>query len=63
MEDIMAGRISVQEIRKNQAAAQSNRLRNVPDRSFVGANSAISFEELSASREPESLRSNKNYPM
>ena len=58
MEDIMAGRISVQEIRRNQAAAaQTGRLRGMPDRSFIGANSAISFEELSASREPESLRS------
>ena len=58
MEDIMAGRISVQEIRRNQAAAaQTGRLRGMQDRSFIGANSAISFEELSASREPESLRS------
>lgn len=56
--DVIEGKISRKDIAGYQ---ESNpQLRGLYDRTFVGANSAISFEELSASEKAGSVRSGQN---
>lgn len=58
IQDIMTGKISRKDI-PAYAAANDPKLRGLMrgDRPFVGANSNISFEELSATNKPESIKS------
>ena len=55
IQDIMNGKLTRKDI--PAYAAQSQAFRGFVDRTFVGANSAISFEELSASEKAGSASS------
>ena len=57
IQDIMAGKITRKDIPAYAAAKDPNLRGLMRDRTFIGANSHISFEELSNSNKPESFKS------
>lgn len=58
----MSGKISRKEISAYAATQHGPNFRGFADRTFVGANSAISFEELSASEKNGSVSSRNPHP-